>query len=333
MKRMSWILTFVVAVFAAILFHVEPAAGQISITTLNVPYTENFDTLPASGSTTWTNNSNIPGWFHQRTGTGTTIVANNGSSNAGNLYSYGTGTDAERALGSLGSGNAAIGNLFWGVRLQNNSGSTLTSLDVTYTGEQWRNSAAAAQTLDFSYLVGSPTVTGSLAEFQSAGVAVPSLNFTTPITGGAAGALDGNLAANRVTITFSITGLSIPNGTEIMLRWADPDHTGADHGISIDDFSVTPMAASAAAATISGRVTSADGRAISNAILTISGGGMTEPRTVATGHFGYYTFEGLQTGQSYFLTVSGAKRYTFANPTRVVNLQDDVTDANFTAEP
>jgi hypothetical protein len=218
----------------------QSAFGQTSVTTLDTPYTQNFDTLPASGAATWTNNSTIPGWFHSRTGTGTTIVANDGSSNAGNLYSFGTGTATDRALGSEGSGNAAIGNMFWGLRLQNNTGATIRSLDVAYTGEQWRNSAAAAHTLAFSYLVGSPTVTGSLAEFQSAGVAVPSLDFTSPITGGAAGALNGNLAANRVSVSHSISGLSVPNGTEVMLRWADPDHTGADHGLSIDDFSVTP---------------------------------------------------------------------------------------------
>jgi hypothetical protein len=210
-----------------ILMAARPAFAQVSLTTVGVPYTQNFNTLLASGSATWTNNSTIPGWFHARTGTGTTIVANDGSSNAGNLYSYGTGTATDRAFGSNGSGNAAIGNMFWGVRLQNNTGATITSLDVSYTGEQWRNSAAAAQTVTFSYLIGSPTVTGSLAEFQSAGVAVASLDFTSPITGGAAGARDGNVAANRVTRTFSITGLSIPNGTEIMLRWSDPDHTGA----------------------------------------------------------------------------------------------------------
>jgi len=151
----------------------SPARAQVSLTTLGTPYTQSFDTLPASRSATWTNNSTIPGWFHARTGTGTTIVANDGSSNAGNLYSYGTGTATDRALGSLGSGNAAVGNLFWGVRLQNNTGATITALDVSYTGEQGRNSAAAAQTVAFSYLVGSPTVTGSLAEFQSAGVPAP----------------------------------------------------------------------------------------------------------------------------------------------------------------
>ncbi|UXI66242.1 hypothetical protein N4264_15955 [Tahibacter amnicola] len=225
----------------AVLLSSGGAHAQVSLTTMGVPYTQSFDTLPASGSATWTNNSTVPGWFHARTGTGTTIVANDGSSNAGNLYSYGTGTATDRALGALGSGNAAIGNLFWGVRLQNNTGATITALDVSFVGEQWRNSAAAAQTVAFSYLVGSPTVTGSLAEFQSAGTAVAALDFPSPITGGAAGALNGNLAANQVTVTSTISGLSIPNGTEVMLRWSDPDHTGADHGLSIDSFAVTPQ--------------------------------------------------------------------------------------------
>jgi DNA/RNA endonuclease G (NUC1)/fibronectin type 3 domain-containing protein len=234
-SRFSLTVAFLLTIVSAPI-----AIAQVSLTTIGTPYTQSFDTLPVSGSATWTNNSTIAGWYHARTGTGTTIVADGGTNTAGNLYSYGTGTATDRALGSLGSGNAAAGNFFWGVRLQNNTGTTITSLDVSYVGEEWRNSAAAAQTIAFSYLVGSPTVTGSLAEFQSAGVAVASLNFTSPITGGAAGALNGNLAANRTAISFTITGLSVANGAEIMLRWSDPDHTGTDHGLSIDDVSTTP---------------------------------------------------------------------------------------------
>ncbi len=75
---------------------------DISITTLPTTITQDFNTLISSGSATWTNNSTLTGWYHARTGTGTTIVANDGSSNAGNLYSYGTGTNTERALGSIG---------------------------------------------------------------------------------------------------------------------------------------------------------------------------------------------------------------------------------------
>jgi uncharacterized protein len=216
---------------------VEP--NDINIVTLGTPITENFNTLPASGSATFVNNTTLPGWYSARTGTGTTIVANDGSSNAGNLYSYGTGTNTDRALGSLGSGNAAVGNLFWGIILKNTSGSTVTSLAVSYTGEQWRNSAAAAQTVAFSYITGT-TLTGSLADFQAAGTAVTQLDFTSPITGGTAGALDGNAAANRTALSFTINGLNLADQQQILLRWSDPDHTGSDHGLSIDDFSVTP---------------------------------------------------------------------------------------------
>src|SRR5262245_49528418 len=77
-----------------------------SITALGVPLTENFDTLLTTGSATWVNNSTIPGWYTARTGTGTTIVADVGSSIAGNLYSYGLSGSTDRALGSIGSGNA-----------------------------------------------------------------------------------------------------------------------------------------------------------------------------------------------------------------------------------
>ncbi|MGB4858006.1 MAG: ExeM/NucH family extracellular endonuclease [Dokdonella sp.] len=217
-----------------------PAFSQVTLNTLDVASTQSFDTLPSSGSAIWVNNTTIPGWYHARTGNGTTIVADTGSGTGGNLYSYGTGTASDRALGSLGSSNVAAGNFFWGVRLQNDTGTTITSLDVSYTGEQWRNSAAAAQVVVFSYLLGSPTVTGSLSEFQSAGVAVTSLNFTSPITGAPAGALNGNAAVSQQARTATISGLNIANGAEIMLRWSDPDHSGVDHGLSIDDVSITP---------------------------------------------------------------------------------------------
>ncbi len=227
-----------VAVLYLLLCSAGNASAQVSLTTPGAAHTQNFNSLIDTGSATWTNNATIPGWFHARTGTGVSIVANNGSSNAGNLYSYGSTPD--RALGSVGSSNVAIGNLFWGIRLQNNTGVTITDLQVSYVGEQWRNSAATAQTVSFSYLVGTPAVTGTLSEFQSPGVAVAALSFTSPITGGTAGALDGNAAANRTSISSTITGLSIPNGAEVMLRWSDPDHSGTDHGLSIDDLSITP---------------------------------------------------------------------------------------------
>lgn len=297
------------------------AQAQVSMTTLDEAYTQSFDTLPASGSAGWVNNVTLPGWFHARTGSGTTIVADNGAGNGGNLYSYGSAGSSERALGSIGSGNAAAGDFFWGVRLQNHTGGTITSLNVAYTGEQWRNGGAtgtaAQQSVAFSYLPGSPTVSGSLAEFQQAGSAVAALDFTSPITTGTAGALDGNQAANRARRTATISGLNIPDGAEIMLRWSDPNHVGNDHGLAIDDFTVTPHGDAAQ-----------PGLSVSDVSLAEGNGGtalfrfavsLSAPAPAGGVHFDIATGDGTATAPSDYTAVSltaqtipaGSTSYTF----------------------
>jgi hypothetical protein len=211
--------------------------AQVSITTTG-NYTQNFNSLPSTGSATWTDNSTIANWYAQRSAAGTTIVANDGSSNSGALYSYGTGTNADRALGTLGSGTP--GNFAYGVQLQNNSGVTVTDLQVAFTGEQWRNSAAAAQTANFYYKISSTPITALNPNANGTWTAVTALNFTSPITGGTASALDGNAAANRTVVaSFAIPSLSLAAGQYIMLKWDDIDHTGADHGLSIDDVTIS----------------------------------------------------------------------------------------------
>src|SRR2546428_10757168 len=79
--------------------------------------TQNFNTLITTGSAAWVDNSTIPNWYSQRTGTGTTIVADAGTSVTGNLFSYGTGTNTDRAIGTIGSGNATAGSFAHGVLL------------------------------------------------------------------------------------------------------------------------------------------------------------------------------------------------------------------------
>jgi len=91
------------------------------------------------------------------------------------------------------------------------------------------------------------------------------------------------------------------------------------------------LSSTAASASIGGRVTTAEGRGIRNATVTITGESLTEPRVVQTGSFGYFSFEGLQTGQTYVVTVN-ARRYTFSTPSRVISLVDNVADADFIAD-
>jgi hypothetical protein len=224
---------------AILLLWAHDVKGQAAITALQTAYTQDFNSLIGSGSTPFVNDSTIPGWYHERSGTGDLLIAGTGSSNVGGLYSFGTANAQDRALGSIGSGNSTVGDLCWGLRLSNNTGETITALAVGYTGEQWRFSGNTdPQTVTFSWQTGAAP--GSLG--SGVWTAVPALDFTSPVTSGSSGALDGNLPAHRVT-RFAILPVTLAPGEEIMLRWFDADHPGADHGLAIDDVSVTAYGA------------------------------------------------------------------------------------------
>lgn len=51
-----------------------------------------------------------------------------------------------------------------------------------------------------------------------------------------------------------------------------------------------------------------------------------------TNSFGYFSFTEIPAGDTYIFS-AGAKRYQFSEPTRVLNVSEDVTDLNFTALP
>jgi DNA/RNA endonuclease G (NUC1) len=219
-----------------------------SITALGVPLTENFDSLASAGTNiAWADNSTIPGWYSTRA----TYNSGTGSSNTGALYSFGVaGTNpvTDRALGSVASGGT--GTVYQATRLTNNTGATIASLDISYVGEQWRNGGnATAHTLTFQYQVANAgAVTGANAPTTGWTTFAP-LSFTGPIAAATAATLDGNAPANRIpkSATLSVT---VNPGQEIWLRWQDPDDTGNDHGLAIDDFSVSATGAGDSAPTV-----------------------------------------------------------------------------------
>jgi hypothetical protein len=92
------------------------------------------------------------------------------------------------------------------------------------------------------------------------------------------------------------------------------------------------VAPSAANASIIGRVMTENGAGIRNAVVVVTGGSLTEPRSYRTNSFGYYRFTDLEVGQTYVLTIN-SKRFVFTNPTLLITLEDNVSDANFVAYP
>lgn len=210
------------------LLSVTVLTAQVSITSTTTAYTQNFNTLRATAGTSTT----LPtGWRLLETGSGanTSYASDAGATATGNTYSYGTGTNTERAFGALRSGSVIP---VLGVQVRNSTGQTITSITITYTGEQWRCGATGrTDQLDFQYSTNATSLsTGTWTDNNT-------LDFVSPSTT-TTGAKDGNAAANRAVKTAIITGLNIANNGLFWLRWNDADATGADDGLAIDDFSL-----------------------------------------------------------------------------------------------
>jgi predicted extracellular nuclease len=243
-----------IAVFA---FALTPLAhGQcVSLTTLGSPYTQNFDTLSNTAGST-TNNLTIPGWFMTESGGGARdneqYAVDTGASTTGDTYSYGAAASTERALGQLRSGTLIP---LFGACFTNNTGSTINTLAVSYNGEEWRlGTAARTDQMNFEYsLNATDLVTGTWTNAAA-------LNFVTPDTA-TTGAKNGNAASDRTALSSSISSLTIANGATFWIRWNDQDASGADDGLAVDDFSLTPQTAS----------------------IPLSGTGAANPSVVASG--------------------------------------------------
>lgn len=207
-------------VFVAVCSH----AAAVTITSIGAVYAQDFNTLAASGT-----GADLPAdWSFAESGDNTNglFTAGTGSSATGDTYSF--GVDADRALGGLQSGSLLP---LFGVYFENRSGGLIDTLEIAYTGEQWRLGAVdRADRLDFQYSVDATSLTtGTWTEWDA-------LDFLAPTAAAGVGIRNGNLDANRVAVAAAITGLTLVDEARIWLRWSDFDAAGRDDGLAIDDF-------------------------------------------------------------------------------------------------
>jgi len=238
-----------IALLSAIALLASAATAAIGINTVGETYSQNFDTLGNTDGTNYTfvDDTTITGWHansEEMDSNSNEYWADDGDSNSGEVYSYGTGGATERALGYLGSGGNDYTN--FAVALLNNTGGTLDKITVNYTGEQWRsggNTNDNNNVLVFSYQVftaGAGSIPTSTD--QTGWTTVSALDFEAPQKNLVAGSLDGNIAENQTTfIDIAVEGLSWANGQELWLRFSGNDGVGTDAGLAVDDFSVTVL--------------------------------------------------------------------------------------------
>lgn len=146
-------------------------------------------------------------------------------------------------------------------------------------------------------------------------------NYTLMQTAIANGGASGNGAS--LGGTYSIEGT-------IGQSVAGQTATAAPFSIHAGFWNAQPLAPSAANVSVSGNVQTAGGQGIRNIRVTMSSGDGTT-QTALTGSFGYFRIDDVTTGQTYVLRIS-SKRYSFANPSQVLSILEDVDDINFVSE-
>lgn len=225
------LLSFTLLAFAAN----YQSNAQVVITTVGLPYSQDFDSLSNDTTFTTAHAMSLNGWSIFEKGSSSAVdqmyKVNHGTRNNGETYSYGDTLSTDRALGSLASGT----NLpAFGVGFKNGTGANITGFNVAYKGEQWRSGdtvTAALDSLIFEYSTTATGINDTVASWNP----VASLMFNTPnLTTNIVGALNGNIAPNTANVTATISVL-IPNNGTIYLRWRDINKSGSDDGLAIDD--------------------------------------------------------------------------------------------------
>ncbi len=176
------------------------------------------------------------------------------------------------------------------------------------------------------------TVIGGTLFFQDIAVTAPTQPVTTEIvveiftpSGTAANHrffIGSNGLGQSAPNYISAASCSAPNPIDVALAGAPNMHTLI--GL------VGNNVPTAANSSVSGRVIASDGRGIRNAriSITLPNG---EIRTALSSSLGYYRFDDLEVGNTYVLSIS-SKRFTFVNPTRIITLDDELTDEDFIGE-
>ena len=194
-------------------------------------YSQSFDGLANSGS----GHTTFPsGWGINELGTGSNANgeyrAGTGSSNSGDTYSFGASNSTDRSLGGLASGSVQPE---FGFAFTNSTGTTITQVDIALTMEQWRGGSATMDSCLFSYSTNATSLGDTSATWTQF-----SILDLYEAAAAASGAIDGNLAANQMTMNGSIT-VSIPINGTMYYKWRDINASGSDDGLSIDDVSMT----------------------------------------------------------------------------------------------
>lgn len=233
-----------------IILGVNGVKGQQSIT-VNTAVTQDFSSMSSTTTATlptgfrigtdWSSGTTATTLAYGTTGTG--AVTGTSSGGAINWANGITGSATDRSLGFL-STNTYTSPRSIIYAFTNNTGATITSINLSWNYEKSRSGSRA---FDWTFFHGSTSTaaTAATAGNQSYSADANNTVISNP--------------PSSTSKSFTISSLSIANGTTYYLRWTYTGNGGSSNaqGLSIDDFSITlPSSTTAPLAPTMGAITS-----------------------------------------------------------------------------
>jgi len=246
------------------------------------------------------------------------IDPSNAARNVGIVYD--TGSSSAFEVGALSDGNGALA---FGV---SNAGHVVGSSMMNQGSGTPFIWTQAGGMIAIPFPAG--TTQGSARAVNSAGWAVGTASsaFAIPFL------YDGTTTYRLADLIPAGTGWDLSTNTSSSALGISDGNVIVGTGVFNGQTHAYAMVPVAANISVGGRIMTAGGNGIRNALVTITGGNLPAPVTAQTGSFGLYNFNGLQSGLTYTVTVQ-TQRYVLTQPTRIVTPQANVTDCDFTAIP
>jgi hypothetical protein len=188
---------------------------------------------------------------------------------------------------------------------------------LTFTGFANGTTTAATQSCNLTATAGRIRC--------SAGAFTSNLSGTSPVIG------EIQPAANQILVKVIFTiNAGVAAGTIAPITFDSPsaaDELAQPITPSTQAGTVTILAPTAAKVSVSGRVLSQLGRGIRNVVVTITDSRGAGQTAISTAN-GYYHFDEVEAGETYVFSVQ-AKRYKFAESSKVINVNGEINDLDF----
>lgn len=194
--------------------------AQVAMTALE-PYSQDFNSLPITGSVSWVNNATLPGWYLPDDVS--LVTADNGASSTEGVYSYGSQAAPDRALG-------AIDACSYKLVMKNSTGGVIRHFKVRFRVEMWHKSSGHTRPVKFS-CAQAPQIDPADAYTET-----PVAELQADVYSSSSG---GKLNGNNEFLykEFLIQNVNLPAGHEIQFTWKEEV---TRWGLAIDEVVIEP---------------------------------------------------------------------------------------------